>query len=228
MKICYSARPKAAVGSCADRGSCSSVANPQVRATGSEPHHRYCCHSEVQGLQSILPPYPVQNFLRYTQEGVNSRSRFLLEYRCWPRTCIRGWQAGRAITAGVHSIQSLSQDRRCTAIGAQPASQVLSTFRGTFILLKGCNTDFMRTKSLYIQYTAILMRSNLSAAQAAAVAAPPLQRGQIEEGVGLTDAPLRSLYPEVPVLPKVMLRLLLCTVLSPLCACSPYTMDRFA
>ncbi|CAL5218693.1 g403 [Coccomyxa viridis] len=39
-------------------------------------------------------------------------------------------------------------------------------------------------------------------AQAAAVAAPPMQRGHVDEGVGLTDAPLRSLYPEVPVLPK--------------------------
>ena len=41
------------------------------------------------------------------------------------------------------------------------------------------------------------------AAQAAALAAPPVHSGQIDDGVGLTDAPLKSLYPEVPVLPKV-------------------------
>ena len=43
------------------------------------------------------------------------------------------------------------------------------------------------------------------AVQAAAVAAPPLPREQVDDGVGLTDAPLKSLYPEVPVLPKVRL-----------------------
>ncbi|CAK0773200.1 hypothetical protein CVIRNUC_004040 [Coccomyxa viridis] len=38
--------------------------------------------------------------------------------------------------------------------------------------------------------------------RAAAVVAPPLSKQQHSEDVGLTDAPLKSLYPDVPVLPK--------------------------
>lgn len=46
---------------------------------------------------------------------------------------------------------------------------------------------------------------SVCAVQAAAVAAPPLPKEQVDDGVGLTDAPLKSLYPEVPVLPEVRL-----------------------
>ena len=71
-----------------------------------------------------------------------------------------------------------------------------------------------RTETAFDWYTRALTRVHQYAAQAAAVAAPPLQRGQIDDGVGLTDAPLRSLYPDVPTLPKVTPRPVLCTMLS--------------